>query len=907
MRAQQGPQFPAAAALLICHSLISSAHVATASGANNLNDGEIAGVVVGSVGGALLLGMLTFLVCCVHASRGRRTGDLTWSKTSDLEAAAIGQTAHQPLPGPCGEDLVTSGHGAGGGGTTTVTDASFPGAFDRTDTTVSPVTGQSMATLDGGGDLAPLPELMPSPSCSPRLPLGSGGRKIGFFRGRSAGSTGGGVTLLFGAHKGGFQRHSSGSIKDKHLQVSKSTRVEPSAELELTEPFQPAATNMGPPLSKSSMLLRWLNGADDGCPEAVAAAAQIAAAAGADRPSDRSSSKGAAGRGNSGEAGGGAGLGTSLDRLPLLSLAAQHTGIVWNKMPPSVASSPAVSVVESSTMHMLRGSLKCSDAPAAAHGGHTLTHVAAALEAWHGGNDRYPASFAQASLDSFSEGGSLRFPAGGGCGGMNRAGIVFDYVMRPTYSTSSSRANTGGGMISRALTAGGGAVASNGGVVKPVAAATSLTGFGADDAFTMGTTTDEHMALQDPATTAAASGWPWLHQIPPTKLSALQEAEAEEEDGEEGALTPLPQPPLLPQSLPTQLSPVSIPHSLSALTLGSASPTVFLQPPTLPDGRATDGSPNMTNFGWTHFGHGYGSSVTALGRIVQVPAASNPDTINRLGDDTSLPISAIAASSGAGAAPTQTVTPLVAQPTPINIAGRPIPISAFANVATSVDKSFMVPRGAAAAAGVDGPTIVRGLGAQRTASERTIGADCSSGNGGPDGISFFPMPGGRPSDLALTGTQPGGSHWASPQVSPGQRNRRAAMPPALHASQSNSSFRSQTSLASPSLSIHYPDTSDAAAAGLESSAAAALAQALGTSINDRASAGPTQQIGRRGESDFATVSGASPMMSGSASACGSLGSAGSSDRGHVTFQDGDGAVGPRPPQLPLSMSASVAR
>ncbi|GIL55761.1 hypothetical protein Vafri_11285 [Volvox africanus] len=900
MRARQGPQFPAAAALLICHSLISSARVATASGANDLNDGEIAGVVVGSVGGALLLGMLTFLVCCVHASRGRRTGDLTWSKTSDLEAAATGQTPHQPLPGPCGEDLVTNGHGAGGGGTTTVTDASFPGAFDRTDTTVSPVTGQSMATLDGGGDLAPLPELVPSPSCSPRLPPGSGGRKIGFFRGRSLGSTGGGVALLFGAHKGGFQRHSSGSIKDKHLEVSRSARVEPSAELELMEPFQPAATNMGPPLSKSSMLLRWLNGADEGCPEAAAAAAQIAAAAGADRPSDRSSRKGAAGRLNSGEAGGGAGLGTSLDRLPLLSLAAQQTGIVWNKMPPSVASSPAVSVVESSTMHMLRGSLKRSDAPAAAHGGHTLTHVAAALEAWHGGDDRYPASLAQASLDSFSEGGSQRCPAGSGCGGTNRGGIVFDYVMRPTYSASSSRANTGGGMMSRALTAGGGSVgqmASNGGVAKPVAAVASSMDFGADDAFAMGTTTDERMSLQDPA---AASGRPWLHQIPPTKLSALQEAEAEEEEGEEGALTPLPQPQplLLAQSLPTQLSPVLMPQSLSALTPGLT---------TLRDGYATNGSPNMNNFGWTHFGHGDGSSATALGRIVQVPAASDPDTINRLGEDPSLPISATTAPSGAGAVLAQTVTPLVAQPAPMDIASRPIPISAFSNVATGVDKPFMVPRGAATAAGADGP-VVRGLGTQRTASERTIGVDCSPGSGAPDGVSFFPMPGRRPSDLALAGTQPGGYPWASPQVSPGQRNRRAPMPPALHASQSNSSFRSQTPLVSPSLSIHYPEMSDTAAAGLESAAAAVLAQALrcGSSINDTASAGLTQQNGGRGESEFATVSGASPMMSGSASARSSLGSEGSLDRGHVTFQDGDAAIGPPLPQLPLSVSASVA-
>ncbi|GIM04172.1 hypothetical protein Vretimale_8799 [Volvox reticuliferus] len=363
MRFQHGPQLSAAATLLICHSLFSSAHVATASGASDLNDGEIAGVVVGSVGGALLLGMLTLLVCCVHASRGRRTGDLTWSKTSDVEAAAIGQTPHHPLPGPCGEDLVMNGQGAAGGGATITTDgvasadASFPGAFNRTDTTVSRVTGQSMATLDGYGDLPPLPELVPSPSRSPRLPPGSGGRKIGLFRGRSLGSAGGGVAQLFVAHKGGFLRHSSGNIKDKHLEVSRSTRVEPSAELELTEPFQPAATNMGPPLSKSSMLLRWLNGADESCPEAAVAAAQLAAAAGADRPSDRSSGKGDAGRGNSGGAGGGAGLGTSLDRLPLLSLAAQQTGIVWSKMPPSVASSPAVSVVESSTMHMLRVSV----------------------------------------------------------------------------------------------------------------------------------------------------------------------------------------------------------------------------------------------------------------------------------------------------------------------------------------------------------------------------------------------------------------------------------------------------------------------------------------------------------------------------------------------------------------------
>ena len=53
------------------------------------------------------------------------------------------------------------------------------------------------------------------------------------------------------------------------------------------------------------------------------------------------------------------GLNPFSDRLPLLSLAAQQQGIVWSKMPPSVASSPAVSVTEgSAARHMLLGAHK---------------------------------------------------------------------------------------------------------------------------------------------------------------------------------------------------------------------------------------------------------------------------------------------------------------------------------------------------------------------------------------------------------------------------------------------------------------------------------------------------------------------------------------------------------------------
>ncbi len=138
------------------------------------------------------------------------------------------------------------------------------------------------------------------------------------------------------------------------LQVSRSARVEPSAEVELAEPFQPAATNMGPPLSKSSMLLRWLNGADEGLPE-TAAAAQLAAAAAASGgsgvcPANRTGAGGRSGRGG----GRGSALGMSLDRLPLLSLAAQQKGIVFSKLPTSAASSPAVSLAEGSSVHMLR-------------------------------------------------------------------------------------------------------------------------------------------------------------------------------------------------------------------------------------------------------------------------------------------------------------------------------------------------------------------------------------------------------------------------------------------------------------------------------------------------------------------------------------------------------------------------
>lgn len=95
-----------------------------------------------------------------------------------------------------------------------------------------------------------------------------------------------------------------------------------------------AATNHGPPLSKSSMLLRWLNAFDE--PRDVAERLQQAAA-------------GAASGGD-----GKKGANPYADNLPLLSLAAQ-SGIVFNKMPPSVTSSPAVSMTEgSTTRHMLK-------------------------------------------------------------------------------------------------------------------------------------------------------------------------------------------------------------------------------------------------------------------------------------------------------------------------------------------------------------------------------------------------------------------------------------------------------------------------------------------------------------------------------------------------------------------------
>lgn len=55
------------------------------------------------------------------------------------------------------------------------------------------------------------------------------------------------------------------------------------------------------------------------------------------------------------------GDGMFADDLPLLSLAAQP-GIVFAKMPPSMASSPAVSVTEGSmSRHLLRGTLRRSD------------------------------------------------------------------------------------------------------------------------------------------------------------------------------------------------------------------------------------------------------------------------------------------------------------------------------------------------------------------------------------------------------------------------------------------------------------------------------------------------------------------------------------------------------------------
>ncbi len=98
-----------------------------------------------------------------------------------------------------------------------------------------------------------------------------------------------------------------------------------------------AANSHGPPLSKSSMLLRWLNAFDE--PRDVAERLQQAAA-------------GAAGGG--GGSGGKKGANPYADNLPLLSLAAQ-SGIVFNKMPPSVTSSPAVSMTEgSTTRHMLK-------------------------------------------------------------------------------------------------------------------------------------------------------------------------------------------------------------------------------------------------------------------------------------------------------------------------------------------------------------------------------------------------------------------------------------------------------------------------------------------------------------------------------------------------------------------------
>ncbi|GLC36102.1 hypothetical protein PLESTB_001380500 [Pleodorina starrii] len=773
MRTQQPQQPWAAAVALNGFLLVTSVRAAAASA---LSDGQIAGVVLGIVGGAVLLGLLTVLVCCcLRASRRLQTGDLSWAKSGDVEATAMGQTPHQPLSGPCADDLAAAEAARRGSAAASAAvdgpngDASVLRGACRTDASTVTGEGQSAAEYDSGGgtDMAAFP---PSGGGS------GGGRKPGFFRGRSAGA--GGVANFFVVPKG-LLRNNSGNVKDKHLQVSRSARVEPSAELEMAETFQPAATNMGPPLSKSSMLLRWLSGADEGLPAAAAAQAAAAADGGGAAGIAGGRKAAAAARGGGGR-GIVAGLGTSLDRLPLLSLAAQQTGIVWSKMPQSVASSPAVSVAESSSMFMLKGTLKRSDAPedtaaSAVHGhSQTLTHAAEALAAWHGGDDRYPASMAQASVN----------PAAadvGASGAARSGGIVFDYVMR-----SFSGRTAGGGASSRAPTIGGG-------VILPVSTSSGGSGpdggFGAGDAFTMGVLPDEHMLalalhrtpphdVQDSPRAAGphavGGGQPWLHQVPATKLTALREADGEEEDeGEEAAPAPAPRPALPAQSFSITTG------QLAPIPAAAQSPALPLSAPAQegPGPVVNHGSVDTARPGWTHFGDGEASSfvttapavggLAPLGAPVCGPVGSSLQTAER-----TLPaVGAVGYPAAAAAA------------APLAAAQAALPLQPHSPRADS-------------------------------ARDRDSTSELAVGNffgGLPDvDVAAAEAGGQRPSELPspATAAPRGGAPWVTPQTSNLLQARVAAPSPLpLQASQSSTrtSLLSQTSLASPSLGVHYPE------------------------------------------------------------------------------------------------------
>eukprot|EP00198_Chlamydomonas_reinhardtii_P007446 XP_001696783.1 predicted protein [Chlamydomonas reinhardtii] len=207
---------------------------------SDLSSGEVVGVVLGSVFGALLL-----VVGCLGETCDTR------AKHLDLEAAAREAVPHVPVPdGP--SPRLSRGGGA----------------------TASP-SGLPVAVSASG----------------PRLDLGPAFDDL--------------AALESERQQQARLQHlaDGGAPSPTGATVSRSARVEPSAEVELAGPFEPAATNLQPPA--------------------------------------------------------GGAYGPPLDRLPLLSLAAQQQGIVWSKMPPSVASSPAVSVTEgSAARHMLLGAHK---------------------------------------------------------------------------------------------------------------------------------------------------------------------------------------------------------------------------------------------------------------------------------------------------------------------------------------------------------------------------------------------------------------------------------------------------------------------------------------------------------------------------------------------------------------------
>lgn len=243
---------------------------------SSLSSGEMAAVIAGSIGGAVLLVVAVAICWCWLAGRRRKARDLTyWAKGSDLEDGHMDLPDGPPLPG-------------------------------------KRRTGR-------------------------RMPKGA------------------------------------------ELQVSRSNRVDLSAEVELpgyTPPAPPGAEaggGGGPPLAKSSMLLRWLANIEPPKDVAEQLAQGMTAEGqrisldlrgrlsldmhgrfGADKKNGKP--RGADKRGGKDKD-----KGMYSDDLPLLSLAAQP-GIVFAKMPPSIASSPAVSVTERSmSRHLLRGTMRRSD------------------------------------------------------------------------------------------------------------------------------------------------------------------------------------------------------------------------------------------------------------------------------------------------------------------------------------------------------------------------------------------------------------------------------------------------------------------------------------------------------------------------------------------------------------------